>query len=129
MPKVSEHVKDGRTTLFLSGRFDFPIHKAFQAAIEHAKHSKPRIIALNFTDVTFIDSAGLGMLMLAFNNVKEAEINLILEVPPGLYCGCIRSGLYEQKNPHLAHPRQRNASHLPQNPEGDCHIPSASAGV
>ncbi len=83
MASISEHVTDDQITLLLSGRVEFPFRKTFHAAINQAQHANPKKVVLNFTDVSFINSAGLGLLMLAFNQLKEANIQLVLEVPPG----------------------------------------------
>ncbi len=83
MASITEQIKKDHTTLQLSGRFEFPFRTAFHAAIEKAKDQKPNTVMLDFSDVSFIDSSGLGMLMLASNALKEANINLRLLVPPG----------------------------------------------
>ena len=62
---------------------DFHARDSFHHAIEQAKCSKPRQIILNLSDVPFIDSAGLGLLMVALNTLGEANIRLSLQVVDG----------------------------------------------
>ena len=83
MATISEQIAKDQVTLLLSGRFEFPFHKAFNLAIEKAKDHKPKTVILDFSDVSFIDSSGLGMLMLANKILQEANITLRLHVPPG----------------------------------------------
>ena len=68
MATISEQMNGDQITLFLSGRVEVPIRKAFLTAIEQAKQSNPQKTVLNFSDVSFIDSAGLGLLMLTFGS-------------------------------------------------------------
>ncbi len=83
MLHISEHIKDDRILLMLKGRFDFEARIVFYAAIDQAKRSAPRHIILNFADVPFVNSAGLGLLMLAFKDLEEGQIRLSLEVTEG----------------------------------------------
>ena len=83
MLHITEHIKDDRIFLILKGRLDFQACKTFRTAIEQAKRSTPRHIILNFADVPFVNSAGLGLVMLAFKDLEEAQIRLSLEVTEG----------------------------------------------
>ncbi|MDH5575073.1 MAG: HDOD domain-containing protein [Nitrospirota bacterium] len=83
MLHITERVEGDRTLLTLSGRFEFLAGKPFQIGIEHAKHSSPREIILNFSDVPFINSVGLGLLLLTQKHLEEANICLSLEVSEG----------------------------------------------
>ncbi len=83
MLNITEHRQDDRIVLMLNGRFDFHARNILQTAIEQAKHSSPRHIVLNFAEVPFVNSAGLGLLMLALKNLEAAQISLSLEVTEG----------------------------------------------
>jgi len=83
MIQITDRVEADRTILTLSGRFEFQARKPFQAAIENAKRSNPRQIILNFSEVPFINSAGLGLLMVAHTSLLEDNIHLSLEVMEG----------------------------------------------
>ncbi len=83
MLNISSSVQDKIHTLKLSGRSDFQGRKSFHAAIEQARVAESRRIILNFVDVSFIDSAGLGLLMLAKKNVVDTQCELTLAVSPG----------------------------------------------
>lgn len=79
--QVTERVDANKILLTLSGRFDFHARKTFQAAIEQAQSANPRSIILNLAQVPFIDSAGLGLLCLAHENLSKVHIPLALVAP------------------------------------------------
>ena len=83
MIQITDRVEADRTILTLSGPFEFQARKPFQTAIEHAKRSNPRQVILNLSEVPFINSAGLGLLMLAYTSLIEDNIRLSLEVTEG----------------------------------------------
>lgn len=83
MFQIAERVERDRIILTLSGRFDFRARKLFQASIEKVKRSNPQQIILNFSKVPFINSAGLGLLLLAHKTLKEVNIALTFEVSEG----------------------------------------------
>lgn len=80
---ISTQTKGNTLTLLLAGRMDFQSRKLFQQAIEKAKLARPRQIVLDFSQVPFINSAGLGLIMLTHRSLQEAEISFSLEVPEG----------------------------------------------
>lgn len=81
--QYSEIVNAGKVVLTLTGKMDFNARNTFQTAIENAKRSNPYQIILDFSHVPFINSAGLGLLMLAHKSLEEAKIRLSLEVSGG----------------------------------------------
>ncbi|MDH5773878.1 MAG: anti-sigma factor antagonist [Nitrospirota bacterium] len=80
---IVAQVKDGLVQLALAGRMDFNTRSSFMMSIDQAAQPKPHSIILNFSDVTFIDSAGLGLLMLAKKKLEELQIRLKIEVTEG----------------------------------------------
>ncbi len=81
--QICDHVDAGKIVLTLTGRMDFEARHTFPQAIENAKRANPKQIILNVSHVPFIDSAGLGLIMLANKNLEEAHICLSIEVPEG----------------------------------------------
>ncbi len=80
---IISQVKGDSMTLVLDGKMDFNMRKTFQKSIEQAKLSKPHKIVLDVCKVSFIDSAGLGLIMLANKTLKESGISLSLLVAEG----------------------------------------------
>ncbi len=83
MIAITELIETPQYTLSISGRVEFDCRQVFNAALEKAIQTKPRAIILNVTKVSFINSAGLGLLMGAHKKLKEAKIPFTLEVCPG----------------------------------------------
>ncbi|MDH5427526.1 MAG: HDOD domain-containing protein [Nitrospirota bacterium] len=83
MLKITERVEGDRTILTLSGRFDFRARQPFQASLDQAKRSNPRQIILDFSEVPFINSAGLGLLLVAHKHLQEVNIELSCKVSVG----------------------------------------------
>ncbi len=80
---IVEQIRDGVVHLALAGRMDFHARSSLMTAVEQAAQSKLHSILVNFLDVTFIDSAGLGLLMLAKKKLEELQIRLKIEAPEG----------------------------------------------
>ncbi len=73
--------KNGAVVLALSGRLDFTARHDFQGAIQQAKDSGAKLIVLNIKDISFIDSAALGMLMVAFKDLQQGKVRLVIAEP------------------------------------------------
>jgi len=81
--RITEDRQGGILVLTLAGRMDFHARQPFHQVIEHAKHSGVQQLILHLGGLSFVDSAGLGLLMVAHKSVTEAGIRLTLEVPEG----------------------------------------------
>jgi len=67
----------------LSGQFIFTDHPKFRAIINAAEDPKIFSIRINVADVSFIDSAGLGMLLLLRDTCEKHKKSLTLSQPAG----------------------------------------------
>ena len=76
---IQTTINADKATLRLKGRFQFDSHREFRSAYE-ALISNPavRIVVLNFSEVAYLDSSALGMLLLLREKLanvrKEVEI-------------------------------------------------------
>lgn len=63
----------------ISGQFNFGTRKEFTAALEKVKQTGSAHVILNFKQVTFVDSAAIGLLALASQQFKSAnrKLNLV----------------------------------------------------
>ena len=80
---ITERVVGQVVILSLSGKFVFDSRKVFPPALREAKKKTPRKIVLNMEGLTFIDSAGLGLLAIGFEQAKLVHIALCLVNPVG----------------------------------------------
>ncbi len=68
--------KDSHTTVTLSGKFTFADHVHFRGILDLAQHDAANSITLDFTAIEFIDSAGLGMLLLLRDACLKKNVSL-----------------------------------------------------
>ena len=83
MIQITEHGGFSTVTLMLIGQLEFFAQKPFRAAMAQAQISKPKEIILNFVGVTFIDSAGLELLMGAQRDLWDPNCTLTFVVERG----------------------------------------------
>ena len=54
---------DSQSIMRLSGRFDFNAHKVFRETYQKLLDDKVRVIVLDLSQVDYLDSSALGMLL------------------------------------------------------------------
>jgi anti-anti-sigma factor len=67
----------------MSGEFTFTDHGPFKQMVNEIVTVKSRSIVIDLSRLEFIDSAGLGMLLLARDEAKKNDRELILRQPSG----------------------------------------------
>ncbi len=83
MTSITEQSEASCRTLFISGRFEFQSRQAFNAALERTIQAKPHKVVLNLSKVSYINGAGISLLLGASKKSEEAKTHLALEVSPG----------------------------------------------
>ena len=73
--------KDARVAI--SGEFTFTDHAAFKEIATRLLATQERSIVIDVSKLEFIDSAGLGMLLIARDEVGKANRSLVLRGPTG----------------------------------------------
>jgi anti-anti-sigma factor len=81
MLTVREHVLQDTKILELSGRFDYQSKLGIEVAILGAQEIGCRHIVLNFSNITWIDSVGLGQMFLWYHRLKPERIRLSIVSP------------------------------------------------
>ncbi|MDX1975829.1 MAG: STAS domain-containing protein [Rickettsiales bacterium] len=74
---------DDSLQINLQGQFTFEDNQRFKAILEHSQLSHTKQIALDFSKVDFIDSAGLGMLLLLRDSCLNNHVSVILKHAKG----------------------------------------------
>jgi anti-anti-sigma factor len=67
----------------VSGEFTFTDHSQFKQMIVELFEAKGATVTIDLSKLEFIDSAGLGMLLLARDEAKKHDRQLILKRPGG----------------------------------------------
>jgi anti-anti-sigma factor len=71
--QISSEVTNGKATLKLNGRFDFHSHRDFRTAYEEIiETAGVREVIINFSNVDYLDSSALGMLLLLREKAEAA---------------------------------------------------------
>tara|TARA_B100000674_G_C37945988_1_gene964931 strand:+ start:612 stop:965 length:354 start_codon:yes stop_codon:yes gene_type:complete len=76
-------IADGTTTVEVTGRFTFGDHSSFRKLIEEVRGHDSSTLVLNIAGVDFIDSAGLGMLLLARDEGEKSNTTVVLRGAQG----------------------------------------------
>ncbi len=108
MFNISACRKSDSLTLKLVGIFDFYSRISFLAAITNAKAQPLQQVTIDLTDVSYIDSAGLGLLMVMIKNW------------PGLYGSIdavVSPGSHVHKVLELCHMSTHFPIHLAESPD------------
>lgn len=81
---VRVYLAEDRLTAHLMGEIDHHSAKEIREEIdEMAERSHPELMVLDFGDVTFMDSSGIGLVMGRYSLMKELGGELRIENLPG----------------------------------------------
>ena len=78
MMKIQSNVTDSVLVINLSGKFNIEEVAKFEEAISVDLTKKLKAIAINFSEVEYIDSSALGSLIKLMNKAKNISIDFIL---------------------------------------------------
>ena len=73
---ISSSESDGRTTIELDGELDLDGSERVEAAVREALTHRPGSIDIDAAGLTFIDSAGLRVLLIALGDADAAGVKL-----------------------------------------------------
>lgn len=68
--QASVTVTESQAAIRLQGRFDFNSHRDFREAVDAALASPASVITVDMTDVEYLDSSALGMLLMLRDRAK-----------------------------------------------------------
>ena len=73
-------------TAYLSGEIDHHTAKEMRETIDEAvEHNMPTLLVLDFKDVSFMDSSGIGLVMGRYRNLLKTGAELsIMGAPPNI---------------------------------------------
>jgi HptB-dependent secretion and biofilm anti anti-sigma factor len=75
---MTSHLAQGSYEVVMSGQFTFNDHPEFREVLNHIAMHGVQQIVLDLDRVTFVDSAALGMLLLAADEVQKHQKRLLV---------------------------------------------------
>ncbi|MGH7486620.1 MAG: STAS domain-containing protein [bacterium] len=79
--QINERIVPQGIILDVVGDLTYANRGAFKAAVEKAKHAGCRHLIVNLEKVRFVDSAGLGLLVLVSQNLKLLQTKVCMLKP------------------------------------------------
>ncbi|MBN9542838.1 MAG: STAS domain-containing protein [Alphaproteobacteria bacterium] len=76
-------IKDSSCTIEVSGKFTFNDHMEFKTILSLLKSENIKTLELNLSNLEFVDSAALGILLILKDEAEKHSIELILRSPKG----------------------------------------------
>lgn len=77
------HITDRNMQIVMQGQFTFSDNIAFREILNEFDSKAIKHLSINFSEVDFIDSAGLGMLLLLRDECEQKEATISLEAATG----------------------------------------------
>jgi len=109
--QITKRVVGRDIILSLSGKFVFESRKVFPQAFREAKKNCPKKIVLNLEGLTYLDSAGLGLFAISFEQARLDNIAMCLVNPVGVVKQIL--GLTQLSRIMHVHETEEEALHLP----------------
>lgn len=76
---IDREIRDGRAVISVSGEVDAHTAPALSEALREVTEPGARIV-VDLTDVTFLDSTGLGVFVTALKHLRESDGSLALVI-------------------------------------------------
>ena len=79
--KISQETNNRKATLRLEGNFTYTQRKAFQAMLKTVCTDQVEEVVIDLSQVAFLDSAALGLLMISHRQLEAERRKLSLAYP------------------------------------------------
>ena len=81
--EITKHLKQGIYDVTMRGKFTFTDHPEFREILQEMGGNDVRQIVFHMSNVEFVDSAALGMLLLAGDEAEKYQKNLVISGAAG----------------------------------------------
>ena len=78
---INTTIDDNKVTIQLNGAFDFNYYKEFRNAYKNIPDPAKKSFIVDFTQVSYIDSSALGMLLMLKEHIGGDRSRVILKNP------------------------------------------------
>lgn len=85
-----------KLTAELSGKFTFSHTSVFKELLDRVEKDAPTAIEVNLTQLTFVDSAALGMLLLLKDAASKHNANVVLKGASGQVEKLLKMSRFDQ---------------------------------
>ena len=79
--KITQETHNKKATLRLEGNFTYTQRKAFQEALKTVSANQVEEVVIDLSQVAFLDSAALGLLMISHRQLEAERRKLSLAYP------------------------------------------------
>ena len=79
--KITQEINNKKATLKLEGNFTYTQRKAFQEALKTVSTDQVEEVVIDLSQVAFLDSAALGLLMISHRQLEAERRKLSLAYP------------------------------------------------
>ncbi len=76
--EMTQDIQQGTYTVTINGNLAFPDHTAFREVLEKIKETSIHQIAFQVAKLDYVDSSGLGMLLLALETAQKRQKPVVL---------------------------------------------------
>lgn len=80
---LKKNIEGDNIKFSISGKFTFADYQSFRTVLDSIKNGEGRVLIIDFSGVDFLDSAALGMLLVAKEEADKKRIEVILENASG----------------------------------------------
>lgn len=87
--------RNGVIDVTLHGRITYSDHPSFRNVIAQVRESSAQKVVFDLSDVEFIDSAGLGMLLMVRDTATQRKAPVVLRRPRGQVARIFSSSKFE----------------------------------
>ncbi len=80
---ITKTIDNDAAELYLTGKLVFLNNAEFRGVLNEIVDRKIKSLSIHLEDLVFMDSAGLGMLMIAYKECDQRGISLTIHRPTG----------------------------------------------
>jgi HptB-dependent secretion and biofilm anti anti-sigma factor len=81
--EVAQNINAGSADIMFKGKFTFADNVRFRQLVDLMKDGAIKNMSIDLSGVEFIDSAALGMLLIARDESQKHNVQLVLKQPVG----------------------------------------------
>ncbi len=94
--RLEAHISHDRYEVELKDKLTSTDLPSFRGMLSDIKRSSCKVVVLDLSDLDWIDSAGLGMLIVAKEHAEKENLELVLRSPRGHVKSLLELGRFEK---------------------------------